>query len=273
MTKQQRVFIATVYDYYEQAGRHDLPWRQTTNPYHIMVSEIMLQQTQVDRVIPKYLAFIARYPTPQALAAASLKDVLTMWQGLGYNRRAKSLWLAAQYITDTLEGVFPGTYDTLQELPGVGPYTAGAILAFAYNQPVPIIETNIRTVFLYHFFPTQTEVTEEELLAHINATLDTTAPRRWYAALMDYGTYLKREQGNQNTRAKNYRPQSTFRGSNREVRGAIIRYLATAPEPVTLGNMQSALSQFASPKLEEQLTALVHEGLVVKVKRRYTIPT
>ena len=124
----------------------DMPWRDDTRPYYVLVSELMLQQTQVDRVIPKFDAFITRFPDEAALAAASLADVLTLWSGLGYNRRAKYLHDAAKMIMAEFSGIFPTTYDELVKLPGVGPNTAGAIMTYAYNQPVVFIETNVRTV-------------------------------------------------------------------------------------------------------------------------------
>src|SRR6056297_2075654 len=163
MQKRDRAFITTVKNYYDQQGRQHLPWRKTTNPYRILVSEVMLQQTQVDRVIPKYQAFIRVFPNAKRLAAATLGDVLTLWQGLGYNRRAKLLWQCAQVITSERRGRWSKTYTELQQLPGVGPYTAAAVLAFAYNEAVPLIETNVRTVYLHHFFADDTDVTDAEI--------------------------------------------------------------------------------------------------------------
>ena len=152
MNKKEREFVARVWEYYKAHGRHDLPWRKTTDPYKILVSELMLQQTQVDRVLLKYKAFLKLFPTARRLAAAPLGDVLRAWQGLGYNRRAKFLHQAAQYVTNELKGRWPKDEAGLLALPGVGPYTARAVLAFAYNEPVVLIETNVRQVFLHHLF-------------------------------------------------------------------------------------------------------------------------
>lgn len=128
-----------------------MPWREDTRPYYVLVSEIMLQQTQVERVIPKFEAFIDKFPSTKELAKASLADVLTMWSGLGYNRRAKFLHEAAQMIENEFGGTFPDALQELVKLPGVGVNTAGAIVAYSFNQPVSFIETNVRTVYFYQF--------------------------------------------------------------------------------------------------------------------------
>lgn len=128
------------------ANRRDLPWRRSRDPYRILVSEIMLQQTQVDRVLPYYAAFLSRFPTPEALAAAPTAEVIKAWAGLGYNRRAINLQRTARSVVDDLGGAFPRFVDGLRALPGVGPYTAGAIACFAFEQDVPFIDTNMRRV-------------------------------------------------------------------------------------------------------------------------------
>ena len=179
LRKTEKQFIKTVWDFYHQSGRHDLPWRKTTNPYHIAVSELMLQQTQVVRVVPKYKAFLELFPTVEVLTAAPLGNVLKAWQGLGYNRRAKFLWQAAQAVVDIHHKTWPKTLVELKTLPGIGNYTAGAIMNFAYNKPVPLIETNIRTVYLHHFFLQQEVVSDKELLPVIERTLDEENPREW----------------------------------------------------------------------------------------------
>ena len=258
----------SVYSYYKREGRHTLPWRQTHDPYAVMVSELMLQQTQVPRVIPKYEAFMKRFPTVQSLARAELGAVLVLWQGLGYNRRAKMLHSAARAIV-ARGGVFPSTKEELVMLPGVGPYTASAILAFAYNAPTVLIETNVRTVYIHHFFVDKTGVADSELLPLIEKTMDTKNPREWYAALMDYGSHLKQTVGNVNKKSAQYVRQSKFKGSNREVRGAIVRLLAQK-SPATL---RTILTETGFPKelTRAQLSALLKEGLIKKVRQRYTL--
>ena len=269
MTKQQKTFVRTVWDYYEREGRHTLPWRATRNPYRILVSEIMLQQTQVDRVIPKYRAFLKQFPSLKHLARASLKDVLIAWQGLGYNRRAKMLHTCAKVIVDEHRGIFPCTYNELVELPGVGPYTAGAVMAFAFNEAVPIIETNIRTVFIYHFFHDGTDVSDTEIGRLIDITLDTEKPREWYYALMDYGAYIKRTQGNPNSRSAEYTRQSGFKGSDREIRGAIIRVLTGK---LQTRNQLLKMLPFEDIRIDAQIVKLMQEGMVTGTRGRYSLP-
>ncbi len=258
-----------VWRYYDQHGRHDLPWRQTRDPYHILVSELMLQQTQVTRVIPKYEAFLAAFPTVQDLREAPLSDVLGLWQGLGYNRRARFLHEAAKQIG--IEG-FPVTYAGLKALPGVGAYTAGAVMAFAYEAPVPIIETNVRTVYLHHFYPEESDVTDAELLALIAETLPMRrSVREWYYALMDYGAHLKSVVGNKNRQSRHYSVQSRFLGSDRQIRGAIIRHLTDGG--LTKTALTKLLADFTSERITAQLGRLTEEGLVAKKGRRYELPT
>lgn len=271
-SRKLKQFQETVWEFYELQGRHHLPWRKTTIPYRILVSEIMLQQTQVDRVLPKYQAFVKQFPTVTALAEASLGEVLKAWQGLGYNRRAKLLWECAKVVKETHGGRFPRTYEGLKALPGIGPYTAGAVMAFAYNEAVPLIETNVRTVYLHHFFPPDaTDVTDAEILALVTATLPYAQARAWYAAVMDYGSYLKKTVGNHNVRAKSYQKQSTFKGSDRQIRGAILRALTI--KSLTRTALQKELSAFADIRIDVQLEALIREGLLQKHRHHYRLPS
>lgn len=223
--------------FYLDYGRHDMLWRQpepdgSFDAYKILVSELMLQQTQVSRVTPKYIDFLGRFPNIQSLAAASLGKVLQLWSGLGYNRRAKFLWQAAQTIGSEFSGVFPQDYTELTKLPGVGPNTAGAILAYAYNQPVVYVETNIRTVIIHHFFQDETAVSDNairEIIQQMLEPLGVMSPREFYWALMDYGAHLKATVGNLNHASTSYSRQSAFAGSKRQLRGQAIRLLAESP--------------------------------------------
>jgi A/G-specific adenine glycosylase len=271
MNKQEQAFVETVWQQYRERGRHDLPWRQTTNPYKILVSEVMLQQTQVERVIGKYQAFIATFPSVKRLAAASLGDVLKLWQGLGYNRRAKFLHAAAVAVVSEYGGMFPKDVQGLQRLPGVGPYTAGAVAAFAYNEPVVMIETNIRQVYLHHFFSKRNEVHDADILQLVERTVSLDTPREWYWALMDYGSYLKRQHGNINQKSKHYTKQSKFAGSDRQIRGAIVKLLTQEAQPLTVGMVQKRLTAFAALRVAEQLAELQTEGMIVKVGFRYQL--
>jgi A/G-specific adenine glycosylase len=218
-------FKKTIWDYYKKQGRHDLPWRKTKDPYKIMVSEYMLQQTQVGRVIPKYLAFIKRFPTFKSLANAKIPEVLKLWQGLGYNRRALYLKQAAEIIELEYKGKLPKDQNILTKLPGIGPNTAAAILTYSFNIPITFIETNIRRIYIHFFFSKSKSVDDKKILALVAKTVDTKNPREWYWALMDYGTYLKTQIVNPNRKSKHYTKQSKFKGSDREIRGKILRII------------------------------------------------
>jgi A/G-specific adenine glycosylase len=270
MNKKEVSFVKKVQSFYRTHGRHTLPWRKTKNPYHILVSEVMLQQTQVDRVVPKYKAFLSRFKTVHNLADASLKDVLILWQGLGYNRRAKMLHACAQEVVRAYGGKFPRTHATLVKLPGIGPYTASAVMAFAYGIATPLIETNVRTVYLHHFFKDVDDVHDVEILKIVNKTLPQEAVREWYWALMDYGSYLKKEVGNLNTQSKHYTKQSAFKGSDRQIRGAIIRTLTTGNAKRL--RLHTLLSEFEDIRIDAQLQRLEEEGIISFVKGTYTLP-
>ena len=247
-------------DYYGRHGR-DLPWRQaetdgTFNPYKILVSEIMLQQTQVPRVIPKYAAFLERFPSLLSLAEAEQGEVLRLWSGLGYNRRARYLHQAAQTIHKEYQGKAPLILNTLTKLPGIGKNTAGAILAYAYNEPVLFVETNIRSVYIHHFFNDRNDVSDAEILEVLRMTLDTKDVRGFYWALMDYGTYLKAHHGNAARKSKHYTRQSAFVGSKRQIRGIVLkllteddRSLAELKQAIDDGRLEGVLADLTKEKL------------------------
>jgi A/G-specific adenine glycosylase len=223
-------FRRLIMDYYCQHGRHELPWRRTADSYCILVSEIMLQQTQVERVIDKYRAFIKEFPDIRVLAQATLQRVLKVWQGLGYNRRALALKKTAQIVLQRYQGRIPATIDTLQTLPGIGKATASAICVYANNQSIPFIETNIRTVFLHVFFPEAASVPDHEIMPLVKTTSLYETPREWFQGLMDFGVFLKKHVTNPNRRSSLFKKQSAFKGSNREIRGTIIRLLTKSDE-------------------------------------------
>jgi len=203
----------------------DLPWRRTTDPYRILVSEFMLQQTQVERVLSKYPDFLGRFLDIGALARASRLEVLLAWQGLGYNRRALSLRETARRIVDGFRGTVPLDRALLDSFPGIGSATAGAVVVFSANRPEVFIETNIRRAFIHLFFPDARKVHDREIGPILAETLDRENPRLFYYALMDYGSHLKGRAGNPNTRSASYSRQSPFKGSDREIRGKILRLL------------------------------------------------
>lgn len=238
----------------------DMPWRRDTRPYYILVSELMLQQTQVDRVIPKFEAFIAAFPDVQALAAASLADVLKLWSGLGYNRRAKYLHDTAKMIVAEFGREFPETEEELRRLSGVGPNTAGAILAYAFNQPAVFIETNVRTVYFEHFFPEGDRVDDKQLREVVAATIDREHPREFYWALMDYGSWLKKQGAGRLQQSRHYKKQSALKGSVREVRGQIVKILAE--RDMSQENLQQSID--FDERFSQALGGLIHDGLVVQ---------
>ena len=193
----------------------------------------MLQQTQVPRVIPKFRSFIRAFPTFRALARAKPVDVLRLWQGLGYNRRALKLLDCARVVHGQSRGRLPQDPDALVRLPGIGAYTAGAIRVFAFDRPVPLLETNIRRVYLHHFFPGQSNIADARLIPVIERTMDRGHPRRWFSALMDYGSWLTGRTPNPNRRSRHYVRQSRFEGSDRQLRGKVLRaMLGATPMPV-----------------------------------------
>lgn len=218
-------FKNIIWDHYH-ANKRDFAWRRTHDPYHILVSEIMLQQTQTHRVAPKYDAFLVKFPTLLDLANAPLADVLFMWQGLGYNRRAKALHNSCKEIVKKYGGMFPTTPEELITLPGIGPYTAHAVCTFAFNRPHVFIETNIRAVYIHFFFQQQANVHDKEIYPLIKESVDEKNPREWYYALMDYGVLLKKNMPNPSRKSAHYTEQSKFEGSDRQIRGAIIRLLS-----------------------------------------------
>lgn len=244
-----------VYGFYHQQGRHELPWRQTRDPYAIVVSEVMLQQTQASRIAPRFVRWIARFPSWEALASAPLAAVLQEWQGLGYNRRALNLQRLAQAV---VAGGLPRERASLEALPGVGPYTAGAVRAFAFNEPEVFIETNIRRVFLHHLHPGEEGVTDAQLMPEIAEALDRHNPRDWYYALMDYGAWLKSQVPNPNRRSKHHTVQAKFEGSKRQVRGAALRIVAKRGE-VAVHDLADYLG---APTAEQVLEDLVREGFL-----------
>lgn len=249
-----------IWDFYAHNARHDLPWRQLDqsgehNAYRVLVSELMLQQTQVVRVIPKYNEFLAAFPTVQQLAGADLGEVLRLWQGLGYNRRAKYLWEAAQTLCEAPE---PWSIEVLIACKGVGKNTAGAVVTYAYNQRAVFVETNIRTVYIHHFFTNMTDIDDKDVAAVVNQTLPgQESYRDFYWALMDYGSYLKTVVGNANKASRHYAKQSTFVGSRRQVRGSIIRALTAGPR-----NIHELQRVVADDRLSGVLEDLVQEGLI-----------
>jgi len=261
-------FRRLIYDYYLQQGRV-LQWRLTNDPYRILVSEIMLQQTQVDRVSTKYEPFVELFPGFRSLAAAPLQEVLSAWQGLGYNRRALFLKQTAARITQEFAGILPGSVDVLATMPGIGRATACAIAAFAFNEPVVFIETNIRTVFIHFFFSNREKVDDREIMPLVRRALDRQDPRNWYYALMDYGTMLKKQGEKGHRRSAGYRKQSRFVGSDRQIRGKILRLLVDGV-PLSEKVLVESLDE-PEDRIRKNLYDLSTEGFLRESGEGYTI--
>ncbi|MFZ2950247.1 MAG: A/G-specific adenine glycosylase [Desulfuromonadaceae bacterium] len=261
-------FRTEVYGYYHDNPR-PMAWRETGDPYHILVSEVMLQQTQVERVRGKYSEFLAAFPTVHALAAAPLADVLQVWQGLGYNRRAVYLKRCSEEIVIHHAGQFPRTIDLLQALPGIGPYTARAVAAFAYGVAEPMIETNIRTLYIHFFFLGRDKVRDSEIVPLVAATLDRDNPRQWYYALMDYGVMLKQTLPNPGRRSRHHTQQSRFEGSNRQLRSRLLREIMAKPG-ITPEKLLAILAA-EQETVERNLEALQREGFLVKRGSGYSV--
>lgn len=265
-----RDFQLTIRDFFRENGR-SLPWRETSDPYEILVSEIMLQQTQVERVAGKYGLFIELFPDFKALAVAGLRDVLGAWQGLGYNRRAVALKRTALRVVTEFAGRLPECPETLRTLPGIGPATAGALMAFAFNKPAVFIETNIRRVFIHYFFAEAKQVRDQDILPLVQATLDIDQPRTWYYALMDYGAMLKSAEANPNRRSAHYSRQSRFQGSDRQIRGIIIRTMIDHPVLPVEAIVKTPGTD--PERVRAMLDRLIEEGFLIRSGEQVRIAT
>jgi A/G-specific adenine glycosylase len=265
--KKIKEFQKTIWDFYKK-NKRSFPWRETKDPYHILVSEIMLQQTQADRVVKFYEAWIKKFPDFASLVNATFGEIYPLWQGLGYNRRALALQKLSKVVVEEYRGELPKDLSLLQELPGIGPYTARAVSIFSYNRPITCLETNIRRVFIHHFFEDADVIEDKEILPLMEEVLPETKSRQWHWALMDYGAYLKSIVKNPNRRSKSYSIQSKFEGSAREVRGAILKVLANK------GLDEKSLSKITKldlKRIQNVLPVLEKEGLIIFSKKKYQL--
>jgi A/G-specific adenine glycosylase len=257
-----------IWDYYKTYGR-PFAWRNVDTPYYVVVSEIMLQQTQTYRVEPKFDQFIAVFPDFKTLADAPLRMVLAAWQGLGYNRRGKYLQQIAQKIVYDFDDQLPNDPDILITFPGIGKATAASICAFAFNNATVFIETNIRAVYIQSFFKNKTDVHDKELVPLIEQTLDHENPREWYYALMDYGVWLKKTLPNPSRKSRHHTKQSKFEGSDRQIRGMVIKLLtekSALKENELINNVPRD-----KKRVEKILSQLVTEKLIQYNKGIYSI--
>jgi A/G-specific adenine glycosylase len=262
-------FRLAVLDHFRERGR-SFPWRETSEPWSILVSEVMLQQTQTERVLPYWLRWRSLWPDPASLAAAPLDVVLREWSGLGYNRRGRFLKDAAGEIVARFGGLVPAEAAALETLPGIGPYTARAIACFAFGATETFIETNIRAAVIHFFFADRGSVKDTELLPILERAMDRSDPRRWHWALMDYGAALKKIAPNPNRRSAHYVRQAPFEGSLRQARGAALKSLAVDGEADLY---ELAERTGLSPvRLSDALAALSEDSLVAERGGRYSIP-
>lgn len=254
-----------VWSYYNQ-NRRSFAWRDIITPYRVFISEVMLQQTQTFRVAPKFEQFMAMFPSFEALAQADQAEVIRVWQGLGYNRRARALHQSAQIIVEKYSGILPDEPFLLDELPGIGPATAASIAAFAFNKPTVFIETNVRSVFIHHCFPHQADVSDSQLLPLVTKALNKENPRDWYYALMDYGVFLKKTLPNPSRKSKHHITQSKFEGSERQIRGMILK--ALLGQKLTFEGLCAAIDR-DPVRIQRNLEALCVEGMVKNDKNQF----
>lgn len=262
-TYQIKKFQKMIFNWWQE-NRRDLPWRHTHDPYRILISEVMLQQTQVSRVLPKYKVFLDQFPDVYHLANASSADVLKAWKGMGYNRRALYLKRTAHAIASEHGGIFPKDEKQLMKLPGLGKYTARAVLVFAYKENIAMVDTNIRQIITHFFFE---EKPQKESI--IQEVADRIVPKgeswEWHQALMDYGAIAMSKVKMQKSKVKkNIIP---FKESNRYYRGRIMDMLREG-EKIELNFIaEAALSyQKSTEFIASILDGLASDGLISRSK-------
>lgn len=265
------MFQEFIHTFYENHGR-EFPFRKNITPYNVLVSEIMLQQTQTKRVSEKFVNFIKKFPDFQTLSEAPLEEVLREWQGLGYNRRAIALKKIAGIVIKSHNGNLPKSIKELKLFPQIGHNTASSILTFAFNQPTIFVETNIRTVFIHFFFQNKNDVNDKEIIPLIEKTFDENDPRNWCYALMDYGVMLKKKFPRLNKKSVHYRKQSPFKGSARQIRGKVLKILIEKKtiSKVELKNNFEHVNSDLMNKIIQQLEKegfIELKGVYVKIKK------
>lgn len=245
----------------------DFAWRRTHDPYAVLVSEVMLQQTQTSRVERYFETWMRHFPTIDALAAASTADVLEVWQGLGYNRRALALKRTADLVCEKHGGILPMSGKELLALPGIGAATAAGVLAFAHNRPAVYLETNVRTVLLHEFYPDEEGVSDRELLRLLEGLAERVCDRgidarNWNYALLDYGAHLKKIHPNPSRRSRHHSRQSPYEGSRRQKRARLLESVLAQPGQSTeeLADLYGYDPELAASVLSD----LADEGFIRK---------
>ncbi|MBY8985587.1 MAG: A/G-specific adenine glycosylase [Candidatus Lokiarchaeota archaeon] len=253
-------FRGIIHSFYKQHKRN-FPFRENITPFKVLVSEIMLQQTQTGRVSVKFLNFVEKFPSFLALSKAPLEDVLKAWQGLGYNRRAIALKKISEIVMKDYNGKLPDSIKILNSFPQIGHNTASSILTFAFNKPTIFIETNIRRVYIYFFFHNKNNISDKEIIPIIEKTIDKLNPREWYYALMDYGVMLKKSHPDLHKQSAQYRKQTPFKGSNRQIRGKLLKLLLRA-KTLKKFEIEKEFNNIKPDKLKEILIQLKKEGFI-----------
>lgn len=255
-------FHQKIFSWWDE-NRRTFPWRETTDPYLIMVSEIMLQQTQASQVSSKYSEFVEKFPTAKKLAIASKADILTIWSGLGYNRRA--LWLQEAARTISELGDFPQTPEELIKLKGIGAYAARSILIFAFNFDIATVDTNIRRILIAENFAYE-ETSEKQLFEIATELLPLGKSRDWHNALMDYGaTFLTSRKAGISPTSKHI----CFKGSDREKRGQILKFVLENKE-ASISDLRKLL-RTNKAHLDAILEKMIKEGLLTKTEGNYYV--
>ena len=264
----KKTFQSIIFSFFKQYGRN-FPFREEINPYNVLVSELMLQQTQTSRVSDKFQEFTQEFSSFKSLSNAPLDKILKLWQGLGYNRRAVALKKIAEKVINDFDGILPADVEILKSFPQIGHNTASSIVAFAFNIPTFFIEVNIRRVFIYFFFPSRALVNDKDIMPLVRKTLDRSNVRKWYYALMDYGVMLKKTHPELTKRSAHYRKQSKFKGSNRELRGKILK-LVIDSKLLTEAEIRENLTSEAK-RVKSVLNQLIEEGFIKHNKDGYFI--
>ncbi len=259
-------FQKIIYSYYKNFKR-DFPFREEITPYKVLISEIMLQQTQTKRVSEKFLEFLESFPDFSTLSKAPLDKVLKVWKGLGYNRRAVALKKIADIIINDYDGKMPNSIEILKSFPQIGHNTASSIVTFAFNKPTIFIETNIRNVYLYFFFANKNHVKDKEISPFVEKTIDKKNPRDWYYALMDYGVMLKKTHPELNKKSAHYRKQTSFKGSNRQLRGEVLKILIKTKTLHKL-DFEKKFVNFDQKRVKNVLNKLEKEGFIKKEENK-----
>ncbi len=273
MIKKQKQLCGDILVWYAECGR-DLPWRHTRDPYKILIAEVMLQQTQVSRVVRKYKEFVRAFPNTKKLAEAKTGDVITVWKGLGYNRRALFLQRTAQAVRTEFGGRFPQTFEGLKSMPGIGEYTARAILSFAFGVVTPVLDTNHRKFYQKMFFGDEVQsdiilhTKAEVVVAYIARTFGETAVYDWNQALMDWVS----AHPEQYILPKKKKKQSIpFKQTNRYIRGKIIDLLRTE-KCISLHRVYAEFPEYTKEHMREVVDGLVIDQLILREKQSILLP-